>query len=169
MPLKKEEVYKKIDAHYRKNYNAYVKRYTWRLGHEQARAEDVVQEAYVRALKYWDKLDSERPIDGWIIGIINTCVLANHNEENLHGMTDRPEGLPDEAVKPVAIPAILIKQVVERINQRPPAVANILHLFLVEQYTDKDIEAMGLARAGNVRFIVHEFRKQIQKEFKWVI
>ena len=64
-------MHKQIENHYKENYGRILKRMTFRAGgiHQ---AEDIVQEAYCRALKYYSELKVEE-FDRWFSMILNNA------------------------------------------------------------------------------------------------
>lgn len=160
------EIYKVIEDHYRSNFTQLVRRFS-RFLNSKARAEDIVQEAYTRALTYWKSLSPDISVNAWLRTILNNCIKDNFKTEMLHGMANYSE--TETISKPNAIPAIMLKQVVERIKAKPENIGRILSLFLLEQYRPIEIAQVVTEKVSNIRQIVSRFRKEIRKEFKWKI
>ena len=70
-----------------------------------AAAEDVTQDAFVRAFRNLDRYDDARPFYPWVAAI---AIRLAHNRLRQHGRTMRREGTPiDEAPAPAAAPVAL--------------------------------------------------------------
>lgn len=69
-----------ITQHYKDNYRRLIKRMTFRAGTEWD-AEDVVQEAYARALRYQDSFDGTN-FDRWFNTILNNALREHKNNES---------------------------------------------------------------------------------------
>lgn len=162
---KKLEFYSLIDKHYRENFDRLVKSYT-RFISSKERAEDVIQEAYVRALSFWEAYDPERPFDKWFNGIISSALRDNKRAENMHGMVDIKEAY-DVPVKAAAIPAVILNQVTARINSKKDQEAAILRLTLFDHYRPGEISQIIRLSPGAIRQIVHRFREEIKRDYKW--
>lgn len=69
-----------LEKYYKDNYDRLVKSYTRRCGTPWD-AEDVVQEAFTRALTYIDRYDTREPIANWITRIVYIAFCAWKNEQ----------------------------------------------------------------------------------------
>jgi RNA polymerase sigma factor (sigma-70 family) len=162
------QAYKTIENHYRTQSERLVKRYSVFL-HSKERAEDTVQEAYVRALTYWSDAPSDpTEFARWFSAIIGNALKDNHRDEIRKGATsERPE--EDEGYEGPAIPAIIYRQVKERIAAKPEAHSRILSLALLQQYRPAEIGQLTRETQVNIRQVVSRFRKEIKTEFGWEI
>lgn len=151
-----------IEKHYRENYDRCVG-FCNRLFQNTAHAEDVVQEAYKRSIEYYSNADD---FDKWFNTIISNCIRDKWRTELNHGM-----GLLDEdveiPVKAHAIPAILYKEVVTAIGKYPEPASTILRLFLLEQHKTKEIEQITNERPAIISRVVHQFRQEMKRDYKW--
>lgn len=163
----KEETYRRINLHYREEKNKLVSFYN-KFFHNMDRTEDVVQEAYTRALTYWEGVPEGDEFYPWFQTILSNCVRDNWKTELGQGMSWSAEA-EEVPVKAAAIPTIIFKQVEQRIEAEPENVAKILHLFFLQQYNAKEVSEMVPETANAIRVIVHRFRNKIREEFRWVI
>jgi RNA polymerase sigma factor (sigma-70 family) len=162
---KKAEFYNLVDKHYRENHDRLVKAYTRFIQHKE-RAEDVIQEAYLRALSFWEAYDPERPFDKWFNSIIASALRDNKRTETMHGMVDIKEAY-DIPIKAAAIPAVILRQVTDRINTKGEQEAAILRLTLFDHYRPGEISQLVRLSSGAIRQIVHRFREEIKRDYKW--
>lgn len=164
--MKQSEVYKLIEQDYRKNFRPLVTRLSWYMGSIE-QAEDVVQEAYTRACSYWAAYDEKQPIEGWIKGILNNSIRDNKRAEIMHGMSD--DNSIEKGAEPTAIPKVILKEVVKRIDSKPDNVRRILRLTFLHEHTAKEIANMTGEGFENVRIMVKRFREEVKKEFQWAL
>lgn len=166
----KEQTYTRIEQHYRDNYDRLVMLCNKYL-HNMERAEDVVQEAYTRALTYWESVpNAEEEIYPWFQTILNNCIRENWKSERIQGMSENIEDFQEEIqIKASGIPSIILSQVEKRIADTPENVQKILQLFFLQQFTTKEIAELVPETANNIRVIVHRFREGIKRDFRWVI
>jgi DNA-directed RNA polymerase specialized sigma24 family protein len=163
-----KEAYSLIEKHCRENWNNLVSRYTFFLKSKE-RAEDTVQEAYVRALTYWpDAPADETDFARWFHVILSNALKDNHREEITKGATSAREKAEEGQDGP-AIPAIIYRQVVQRIEAKPENQAKVLSLALLHQHRPGDIEAMVPESAVTIRKMISRFRKEIRNEFGYDI
>lgn len=162
-----EEFISHLDKFYRENNSRLVKTYT-RFIQNQDRAEDIIQEAYVRALTYWDAYDQEKPFDKWFNSIISSCLRDNKRIETMHGMVDIKEAM-DVPIKPAAIPAVILDKVMQRIDKLPETEASVLRLTLIQHYRPSEIANLVKISANAIRQIVFKFREEIRKDYRFTI
>lgn len=167
MEDKQQEMYRLIETHYREHFDRLTKVYTRYLGSKE-RAEDVIQEAYTRALAYHDSYDGSRDFNKWFNSIIASALRDNKRATAMHGMVDISEA-EDLPIKPAAIPAIILDRVMQAINAKPEQEANVLKLALVNQYRPSEISKLIELSTGAIRMIVYRFRQQIKDEYKWAL
>src|SRR3546814_3055187 len=110
--MDKEEAYKIIEYHYRNNFKNLISRYS-RQFQSHSRAEDIVQEAYTRALQYWNRYSPEQPFGAWFNGILLNCVKDNIREEAHQGAVEYPPE-EEQTYRANAIPAIMLTQEIGR-------------------------------------------------------
>jgi len=164
---KKAEMYRQIEAHYRENFQSLVKRYAHFIHHRE-RAEDIIQEAYCRALQYWESYDTERPFDKWFNSIISSALKENKRTETMHGMVDISEAM-DVPIKPAAIPAVIVNQVMKRINEHDQQSADILRMVFLKHMRPVEIAKVVDANANAIRKLVQRFREEIKRDYRWVL
>lgn len=155
-----------ISQHYVKNYDRLVKRTKWRAPNQSpALAEECVQEAYARALKYFPTYDEKKDtFEKWFEGILRNALNDCRKIEKDRGvsgeMTDG-DGVvlhPSRREKMMAV--MVIRDIKEDANRL------VLSMFLIYGYKTKDIaEYTGMSHT-NVRQIIYRFRTNMSEFFK---
>lgn len=162
------QAYSLIEAHFRENHKKLVQRYT-RFLNSKERAEDVVQSAYLRAMTYWPSCP-ETPEDfaKFFHALCSNALKDNHREEIMQGaVMYREEN--EELIDSAGIPAVIYRQVVQRIEAKTPSQALILKLFLLAQHRPSEIAEMVPENAVAIRKIVSRFRKELKDEFNVIV
>ncbi len=160
--MNKAEAYREIEEHYREHYAKLVSRYT-RYAGGYHNAQDVVQEAYTRACRYWDSLDKNKTFKGWFSTILVNCLKDSMKETRAHGMAEDPV---QHDVAPRAVHRLMIKDVVRLVEkEKNPDTQLALHLYFFEQWKTTDISQVVSHSHANVRTLVHTFRKRLRKAF----
>lgn len=159
-------MYKQIEQFYKENYNVLVKRLNRRAGGVE-NAEDVLQEAFVRALKYKDSFNPERQeIGAWFNTIMNNALVV-HQREQMQGGATIPydEHEHEETYECTSEKKQLLSEIIERIEAKDERHRNILHLYFIRGYKLKEIhDVMGGGYKG-IQMLVHRFRLDMTEEF----
>jgi len=117
-----------LEKYYKNNYERLVKSYTRRCGTPHD-AEDVVQEAFTRALTYIDKYDSREPIANWITRIVynSFCDWKKEQRSGQYNVTYNDENYdPIDGTQERKI-------LVDKVKQ-----------FITDKYDDRTKEAINL-------------------------
>jgi len=150
-----------ITSHYVQNYDRLVKRTTWRApNRSKAIAEECVQEAYARAIKYYPTFNEKKDsFDKWFEGILRNALNDARDIEKDRGVSkelsdeDGAELVPARREK---LMAVVVLRDMEESNYRL-----VLSLFLIYGFKTVDIaEYTGLSH-NNVRQIIHRFRNSM--------
>jgi RNA polymerase sigma factor (sigma-70 family) len=150
-----------IEKHYRKNYKLFVNRMLRRVpGNSRALAEEVVQEAYSNALRYWKAFDPERAsFDVWFNRIVNRAASKCTRAEN-----GQPSLSYDDELEPFVlnnetrIPKVIIAKIQQAIKETKPEVSEILNMFFNLGMKTTDICECTNHSHSNIRQIIRRFR-----------
>ena len=150
-----------ITDHYLSNYERLVKRTIWRVPNKsKAIAEECVQEAYTRALKYFSTFDERKDLfERWFEGILRNAIHDCRDIEKSRGVSqelsdeDGSELVPYRKEKLIAI--AVLRDMKEDANRL------VLSMFLLYGFKTKDIaEYTGMTHT-NVRQIIYKFRNNM--------
>lgn len=165
--MTQQEVYDRIETYWRENNTRFTKRFN-RYHNNMARAEDIVQEAFLRALKFWER--APEPMEEfvrWFNQIMNNASKDNNREEMHHGAIDKEA---EQVASPeTTIPEVIKNEVMLLIEQQAPSHAIILKMAFLNGNTSKEIAQVVPQKASNIRTIIHEFRKDIKERYRWGI
>jgi len=146
----KEEV---IAKHYLANYDVLVKRITRRVPNQSiALAEEVVQEAYTRALKYFRAYRKNENFEKWFSTILrnatNDCRAAEggNNKEYDNEEVVTPHFSYYEA-----------NEFLRDMNKYSKRDSEVLMMFHIHGFTSKDVAIYTGLSHTNVRQIIYKF------------
>jgi RNA polymerase sigma-70 factor (ECF subfamily) len=153
-----------ILPHFDAAYN--LARWLTREGHD---AEDVVQEAYLRAYKFFDRFHGGDG-RGWLLAIVrNTCYtwltrnrpgeLATSLDEEIHGEAD-PAASPEHVLEQRESIQML-RQALEKL---PPEFREVIVLRELEGLSYKDIAGIAGVPLGTVMSRLARARKRLEQE-----
>ena len=154
--------YEQVEDHFLRQRNKYVKRMTFRAGTVEG-AEDVVQEAYVRALKYIKSFNGEN-MDNWMNTIMNNCLREYKNQEKGYSGAEFDD---EDAEAPCTeYPRSVMREVFELINTKSVDQMEVLNLYFQQEYSAKDISELTLHSYSKCHQIVQRFRNELKDLYK---
>lgn len=151
-----------VEDHYRKNYKLFVNRMTNRVPHKSKDlAEEVVQEAYSLALKYWKAFNPEiGRFDAWFNRILNNacnrCVQLEGG--GTLSLDDEYDLEPFFLNEDMDIPQEVVIIVQEAIKKEPPDRSEVLNMFFNLGMKTREIEECTSYSHSNIRQIIRRFR-----------
>lgn len=149
-----------IESHYRENYSRLVKKFTRPLGTEWD-AEDVVQTAYERALRYYNP-ETVQNFGGWFTLVLRNAMSDHLNAERGQGHEELDE-FEHEAVC-YANNRNLRKTVENMIKLENEDHQPILDFHFLKGYSARDIYEHNKLSYPNTRKIIQRFRDKVKKE-----
>ncbi|MCP3870886.1 MAG: sigma-70 family RNA polymerase sigma factor [Gammaproteobacteria bacterium] len=128
-------------------YQADLRRYSYWLAGDRHTAEDLVQEALMRAWRAFDKLEKIESAKGWLL-----TILRRENARRFERFRPQESDIPLEELKAresgydTSIEAFVLRRAIEKLPEdyRIPLVKKV-----VEGYSQKEIAAqIGISSAG---------------------
>lgn len=156
---------KALNDYYDDNYADLCKLINRRKLFHSGDYEDVVQEAFSRALQFIHTYDEKRSIENWFLSILNNCYSDYYRTEQLKGAGSE---VFDEEEFPVLGEHILsddtaIFKVTNLIKHQPEPMRTILDLYYLKNYPPKDIsKIINGWKYNSIRTLIHDFGKVIQ-------
>lgn len=148
-----------IEEHYRKNHFNLVKRMSFRAGDA---AEDVVQEAYARALKYYKSYDPKFPFDVWLKRILNNCLKEQKNLEKGHIAISFEEEEQDGTVCN-QFSEQMVAEIGDLIDTKSAVAKDVLHYHFNQGYTAKEVSELTEYTYSNCHQIIRRFREELRE------
>lgn len=136
---------KDFERLYRDTYPRLVRTLYAVLG-DAASAEDCVQDAFVRALRAWDRFRAERPAEAWLYRIAINTAISYKRKQRLRevGELVRRLGRPVGAADPADL--VGRADVVRALSAQPPQRAAVFVLRHYHGYTNRELAAvMGVS------------------------
>lgn len=153
-----------ISIHYDNNYDILVKRVCRRVGNNYALAEEIVQEAYTRALRYFSCFDPDlKPFEAWFNTILNNATRDIQKEERESGM---PRDEEDFVEPPES--KTLFRAVSKHIDEMSASDdKEIMHMYFNMSMTPKEIsEVVESTTPKTIRNKVAYFKKLLSDLMK---
>lgn len=159
-------MYDLIEKFYKENRSVLVKRLNRRAGGVE-NAEDILQEAFVRALKYKDSFNPERQeIGAWFNTIMNNVLVVHQRAQMLGGVTiPYDEHEHEEAYECGAETRAQVKEILEVLYSKNTKVKNILYLYFVNGLKMWEIRDVTDQSYKSIQIMIHRFRLEMIEEF----
>lgn len=162
--MKSKTAHEIIEEHYKANYKRLVKMYSYRAGSVQD-SEDVVQDAYTRALLYIDNPERIQVFNRWFISILRNA-LEDHLRLYKRG---QPDPLPEEDE---LIPTlcgkekgVFLKEIKKKLNDFDPQTEEILTLYFIFGYSPKSISKIVDMNYKRIQNIISVYKAGVKKEY----
>jgi RNA polymerase sigma factor (sigma-70 family) len=147
-----------IEKHYRENFNTLVKRMTWRCGGSVQDAEDIIQEAYLRAIKYRDAFIEGNVFTYWFARIIdNVFKDFKRAEREMGGIEDEEE----EIIEDYHLSEGVRRELRKEMEKLPFDLKEIITLHMVYSYTIGQIVQITNTPYREVDNQIEKFKKNI--------
>jgi RNA polymerase sigma-70 factor, ECF subfamily len=153
--------------------------YALRLTRNRADAEDLVQDAALRAFRAMSTFEAGTNFKAWIFRILTRCFWANHRRRQRRPTTvdfdDTPDlylyarsaehGLPWQGEDPARtlIDRLGTERVSEAIGKLPEEYGVVCTLYFMEEFAYHEIADVLEVPVGTVRSRLHRGRKMLQK------
>lgn len=142
-----------------------LRRLSYSAGTPEA-AEDVLQEAFVRALTYWNTFDpANKELGAWFSTILKNSLRDFKRDEWLFGMG---EEFDEELYDPqeMAVPeGELIRQIYDMVEEKVPNQKEILLLHFEKNYSPKDIHNITGLKVSTVSQVIWRFKKEVKDKY----
>lgn len=147
-----------ITKHFHETRPRIIKRLTFQAGTVEA-AEDIVQEAYYRALKYFNSYDG-RAFDNWFSRIVYACLIDYKNAEKGLVYDEEPE---EELIDCPAYPSYLMKEIYELIDTKSEVQIAVLSMHFKHGYSAKDVAMVTEWSYAQCHKIISRFREELRQ------
>ncbi|MCS7207940.1 MAG: sigma-70 family RNA polymerase sigma factor [Fimbriimonadales bacterium] len=165
-----------VHRYYQQAYNI-----AYRLTGNVADAEDLVQEAFLRAYRFFDRYDRSMPFMNWFNRILTNLYIDEYRRrgrlrtvsiDEAFSTEDGEEGtpldLPDLTPNPleVALSKEYIEAIHEGLQQLSPEFRVAVVLADMEGHSYEEIAEIMNTSIGTVRSRIHRGRKQLRDQIK---
>ena len=149
-----------IENHYNQHSRRLIKSMTYRCGTEWA-AQDIVQEAYARALKYNTNLEG-KDLNLWFSMLMHNVYKDFLREENKHPQTTFDEEL-SEGVDCPQYSSEIMKEVYDLIATKSLVYIEILTLYFSKGYTAVEICQATAHSHSQCKQVLARFKQELKE------
>jgi len=151
-----------IEEHYQKNKLQYMKSLTFRAGTEWD-AEDVLHDAYERAIKYYGSYDGIQEFGAWFRTILNNALRAHLNASKGHFVS--LDEVEEESIPCSQFSSEMLKEIYQFIKTKNSVQQEVLMLHLKHGYRAIDISQITEHSYPNCRQIISRFMEELKEKY----
>ncbi len=139
----------------------------WGIIRNSADAEDLAQDAFVKAFQSIDRFKSGQPFGPWIYRIVTNLALdvrkhrVKFRDEELSG--EEPAARRDDAALP-AFTSEIAQRIDRAIESLPEMQRVVARLFLVEEFEHPEIASMTGLSEGTIRSHLSHARRKLREQ-----
>lgn len=146
--------------HHSKNFGKLVKRYARRFDNDHV-GQDVVQEAYSKALRYRETYDASQPFENWFGVICFNAFRTIYAQEQGHVAEDLDD-MEIAGTETYYEMDRLWAQILEAIKKEKPEAQEVLRLYFDKGYTITEISEFHIMSHRQIRVHVYAFKYKIR-------
>lgn len=154
-----------IEKHYRENKDRLIKRISFRIGGNFHGAEDIVQTAYERAIRYRDSFNGDL-FDKWFSTILNNSLREYQNEEKGYVQAGEDDEEIAESVSCPHYPTHIMREVFELIDTKSEIQIEVLTLYFRHEYSAIDISRITNIPYKTAHQIIQRFRNELKELYR---
>ena len=138
--------------------------------HNAAEAEDVAQEAFIRAYRNFHRLRDKQRFRAWLARIAWRLALDRWRSAGRRGRREQIAGepLPGKTVEELAASNEFQARLQQAMDELPPKLRQVLVLAAVEGYNIREVSTMLGLPDGTVKSRLHLARKAMIERLKWI-
>lgn len=153
-----------IGKYYEEEYANLVRRITFRAGSPE-NAEDIVQEAFTLAIKYFNSYDPEADFGGWFDAILNNATRKFKRDERLYGMCEEFEEEEHEGLEMDVLHHDVQKKIREDMKLGNALHSSVIDLYFNKMYVVRDIVKVTDLKPKHVKLIVQRFKDTCKAKY----
>lgn len=163
--MKKEIVYAIIEKYYHNKKKELINRVNRRVGSREL-AEDIVQEAFARALKYYDGFNPDiHEFGAWFSGILDNTTKSLVGAERSRGISVDIEVEEYAGISSDPYLVALLNEIKVMINEEADNKKYILYLYFIQQYKPSDIVKLVPESYDVIKHLIQWFKIEVRHKY----
>lgn len=135
----------------------------------QDKADDAVQNVFVRYMKHYTEFTDEEHIKAWLIRVTYNCC----NSELKNAWTEKTTGIPEDEERNRAFVVDMPfdakeeeNELTNAVNRLPSKYRTVIHLYYYEEYSTKEIADITKQKETTVRSLLARGRRRLENIMK---
>ena len=153
-----------IETYYEENRKQLLKRVSGR-GIRQDLVEDVLQEAFTRALTFFHTFDKNRNFGSWFNTILNNCIKDAKREDKMEGMVSSEDVAEPVTSEDLEFNSLLCERLEKELEGRAKQTRDILYLYFNKNMKPAEIAQVVEANNKAVRMTIYRFKCEMREKY----
>lgn len=154
-----------LEAYFKDNYRNLVNKVKGRAG-SMENAEDVVQDSFERALRYWDSFDnSGKELGAWFNTILNNSLRNKMKDEKNFGMSMEFDEELADGIEMSQTNAHMLEVIKKEISCKNAFNQEVLKLYFLKDYRPKAIVEVLDAKLKTVKQCILRFKTDLKDKY----
>lgn len=136
-----------------------------RYAQDNAEAEDILQEGFIRIFRYIHQFKGEGSFEGWMRRIVVNCALKVIQKKKLHFVEASETTLATvPTINATALDQLTAQEILRLVNALPTGYKTVFNLVVVEGYSHEEVADLLGIQASTSRSQLVKARKMLQNQ-----
>lgn len=155
-----------IGDYYTKNRSSLIKKVSGRAATPE-NAEDIVHNAFVKALQYWGSYDPKvKGLDEWFGCILNNSLKDFMRDERNYGMAMEFDEEEIEGIEMSSLSDDIKQKIKKEIGMASVKNQKILTFYYIQGHSRKEVAEMTGLKYKSIETTIQRFKTHIQERYK---
>lgn len=154
-----------LEDHYKKNFTTLVKRIAFRCDNNFYDAEDIVQEAYLRAIKYKEAFTVGLPFDFWFKRILSNSLKDFKRAQKAMGTVEEIEEEHLDPVEDPCLPSEVKRSIQKEIDFLQQPQREVVELHIIYGYGISQVSQITDVKYKDVNNIIQRFKAKMKEKY----
>lgn len=135
-----------------------------RYAPDRAAAEDILQEAFVKVFRHFDRYQPDKsPVEAWVRRIVVNTAIEHWRKWQKQYVLITEDNIPDQFSDPGGAMQLEAEDILALIQRLPPGFKMVFNLYAVEGYSHAEIAQLLNITESASRSQLARARKQLQE------
>ncbi|TAE14592.1 MAG: sigma-70 family RNA polymerase sigma factor [Bacteroidetes bacterium] len=132
---------------------------------DNAEAEDILQEGFIRIFRYIHQFKGEGSFEGWMRRIVVNCALKVIQKRKIHFVEANEVTLSaTPQIHATALDQLSAQDILRLVNALPPGYKTVFNLIVVEGFSHEEVAELLGIQASTSRSQLVKARKMLQNQ-----
>lgn len=154
-----------LERFYKDNREMYLKRLYYRAGNPE-NAEDILQEAFCRAVRYWDSFNpNTQELGAWFNTVLNNALRNFKRDERSMGTYVEYDDELTDGKEMSQTDGDMVKRIEAAIAKREGVVKDALYLYFIKGYTRREVRQVLDIKKDYLAVSISRFKDLMRERY----